>query len=63
MKYYAKCKSADGAYMDVEGVRYDVSTERRVRSNNGINVGYEQYPSLEASLYTWGVTPVESRPG
>lgn len=52
MKYYAKCKSADGAYMDAEGVRYDVSTVRRVRSNNGINVGYEQYPSLEAALYT-----------
>ena len=59
MKYYAKFKSPDGEYADAQGIRYDVSTVRRVRSPQGLNVGHEQFPSLAAALEAWGLTCYE----
>lgn len=56
MMYYAKFESADGSYVDANGVRYDVSVVRRVRSAAGVNVGYEQFSSLEAALEAWGLS-------
>ena len=53
---YSKCESPDGAYVDAVGTRYDVSAARRVRSAEGVNVGYEEFPSLEAALEAWGLT-------
>jgi hypothetical protein len=58
MKYYAKFKSPDGEYVDSTGVRYDVSAVRRVRSPQGLNVGYVPFPSLEDALEYWGLVPV-----
>ena len=62
MMYYARFESADGAYVDASGVRYDVSEVRRVRSAAGVNVGYVQFPSLEAALEAWGLRSASDVP-
>lgn len=56
MKYYAIFESPDGAYADAAGLRYDVCEVRRVRSPQGLNVGYVPFPSLESALEHWGLT-------
>ena len=53
--YYARFESADGAYADANGARYDVSEVRRVRNAHGVNVGYVPFPTLEAALEAWGL--------
>ena len=53
---YSKSESPDGAYVDAVGTRYDVSAARRVRSAEGVNVGYEEVPSLQDALAAWGLT-------
>lgn len=55
MKYYAIFESPDGAYADAAGLRYDVCEVRRVRSPQGLNVGYVPFPSLESALEHWGL--------
>ena len=55
MRYFAKFESADGAYADAAGLRYDVSYVRRVRDARGVNVGYAAFPSLAAALEHWGL--------
>ncbi len=55
MKYYAKFKSPDGEYVDSTGVRYDVSAVRRVRNHQGVNVGYEEFATLEEALEAWNL--------
>ncbi len=62
MMYYARFESADGAYVDAGGVRFDVSVVRRVRSAAGVNVGYEQFSSLEAALEAWGLRSASDVP-
>lgn len=58
MKYYARFESADGAYADAAGLRYDVCEVRRVRSPQGLNVGYVPFPSLSAALEHWGLRAI-----
>lgn len=41
--------------MDADGVRFSISSARRVRSPQGVNVGYEEFPSLEDALEAWGL--------
>lgn len=53
MRYYAKFESPDGAYVDVVGTRFDVSSARRVRDRRGVNEGYTPFPSLETALQRW----------
>lgn len=55
MRYYARFECVDGSYVDTNGVRYDVSEVRRVRSSEGVNVGYVPFPTLEAALEAWGL--------
>lgn len=56
--FYAKFESPDGDYIDAGGRRYDVSVVRRVRCSRGVNVGYEEFPTLEAALEHWGLVRV-----
>lgn len=58
MKYYARFESADGVYADAAGMRYDVCEVRRVRSPEGLNVGYVSFPSLKDALEHWGLVRV-----
>ena len=55
--YYKKTMIHDGAYEDASGQRWDVCAVRRVRDAKGVNVGYEEFPSLEAALEAWGLAP------
>lgn len=61
MRLFARFESADGEYVDAAGVRFAVSEVRRVRNAAGVNVGYEEFPSLQAALAAWGLTtcPIE----
>lgn len=51
----------NGDYIAEDNTRFTVSTARRVRSADGINVGYEQFASLADALAAWGLTacPIE----
>lgn len=53
--FYAKFTDREGCYMDADGVRFSISSARRVRSPQGVNVGYEEFPSLEDALAAWGL--------
>ena len=53
--FFAKFECTDGAYVDAQGARYDVVSVRRVRNRSGVNVGYEEFPSLEDALAAWGL--------
>ena len=60
--YYKKTMMQDGPYVDAAGQRWDVCAARRVRDAKGVNVGYEEFPSLEDALAAWGLTarPMET---
>ena len=56
--YYKKTMMHDGPYADAAGKRWDVCEARRVRDAKGVNVGYEEFPSLDDALAAWGLAPV-----
>lgn len=58
MMLYAKFEDSEGSYADSACRRYDVCVVRRVRSPQGLNVGYVPFPSLEDALEYWGLVPV-----
>lgn len=60
--YYKKVMDLQGAYCDALGIVYDVHVARRVRNAQGVNVGYEEFPSLEAALEHWGLVPISLGP-
>lgn len=45
-----------GEYITREGERCSLEAVRRVRSRNGVNVGYTCFPSLDAALAHWGLS-------
>lgn len=53
--YYKKTMMHDGLYVDADGVRWDVLAARRVRDAKGVNVGYEEFSSLDDALEAWGL--------
>lgn len=50
---YCKTQQADGDYEDAEGTRWAVDCCRRIRTPEGVNVGWTEFPSLEAALEAW----------
>ena len=46
----------NGEWMDADGQRYSLSVVRRLRNAAGVNVGYEDFDSLEAALAAWGLS-------
>lgn len=60
---YRKEQDAQGDYMDELGNRFSVLCARRIRSTRGVNVGYEEFASLELALEEWKlqqVTPYDA---
>lgn len=53
---YRKEEQEDGDYIDREGTRWAVSCLRRIRTPEGVNVGWTEFQSLEAALEEWGMT-------
>ena len=50
----------NGDYIAEDNTRYVVSSARRVRNPHGINIGYEEFPSLEDALKAWNLTQLSS---
>ena len=45
----------NGEWMDADGQRYSLLVVRRLRNAAGVNVGYEDFDSLEDALAAWGL--------
>lgn len=56
--YLRKMENPEGAYTDALGNRYDVCGARRVRTAQASL--YEEYPTLETALKTWGLQILET---
>lgn len=52
---YRKEKSACGPYTSAEGARFNLLCVRRIRTQDGVNVGWTEFPSLAACLSAWGL--------
>lgn len=67
LHYYARRMDADGAYIDADGQRWDISGGTTVLRNYEANeqiAGYSAFLSLEDALAEWGlheITPEESK--
>ena len=57
LQYYKKTESECGDYVDPEGKTYIISTGDAF-SNEGKNLGYEQFSSLEECLESWNLTEI-----
>lgn len=55
-----KILDSDGVWMGADGQRYSLSVVRRLRDARGVNVGYEDFDSLEDALAAWGLQLVET---
>lgn len=55
MMLYRKIMDANGDFQSQEGTRYSVCSARRVRNSDGVNVGYEEFSSLEEALEAWNL--------
>lgn len=53
--FFKKIQEPGGEYGDDLGRRYQVAATRRIRTAQGINVGYEEFPTLDDALRQWGV--------
>ena len=53
--FFRRIQDVNGDYIAVDNTRYVVSSARRVRNLYGINVGYEEFPSLEDALKAWNL--------
>lgn len=52
---YKKELDEQGDYRDAQGNCYSLCFARRIRSEHGLNVGYEEFDSLETALRVWGL--------
>lgn len=57
--YFRKTLDRNGDFVADDGNRYSLSWAKRIRTRNGINVGYELFDSLESALMAWNLSPVE----
>lgn len=55
---YKKTKNEDGNYMDSNEVRYDILEVHEAYTPQGLNVGWDEYPSLEAAAEAYGLTKI-----
>lgn len=56
--FYKTEKDVQGEYVGPDGDCYCVLVARRVRNAQGVNVGYVEFPSLEAALEYWGLRDI-----
>lgn len=59
MMYFRKIADTLGDFMDASGSRFSISAARRIRTSEGVNVGYVPFESLDAALAAWQLSPVE----
>ena len=51
-----KIQDAEGAWEAPTGERFTLIMMRRIRNAQGINVGYEEFDSLECALKKWSLS-------
>ena len=56
MMFFKKSLDPLGEYVDSEGNRFSIAAARRIRTNKGVNVGYEAFESLVVALTEWKLT-------
>lgn len=59
MMYFKKTPDPLGEFVAEDGTRYSLACARRIRTRNGVNIGYEQFASLESALCAWNLSPAE----
>lgn len=55
MSVYKAIPQEDGDYIKSDGTRCALRCCRRHSGPEGINVGWTEFPSLEAALEAWGL--------
>ena len=60
---YKKIQNAEGSYIDGNNTRWDILEAHEAYTPEGINVGWDEYDSIEAAAIAYGLTllpePVE----
>lgn len=56
---YRKTPHEDGRYTDEQGQRWEVDCCRRIRTKEGVNIGWTEFPTLEEALKEWGLREVD----
>ena len=59
MMYFKKSPDPMGEYVDAAGNRFSIAAARRIRTADGVNVGYVPFGSLEEALDYWELSIVE----
>lgn len=59
MMYFKKTPDSSGEFMAVDGTRYSLTCAKRIRTRDGVNIGYEPFDSLEAAMCAWNLMAVE----
>ena len=63
---YKKIENAQGNYIDKKQVRFDILEAHEAWTPDGLNVGWDEYDSIEAAAIAYGLTlsplpePIES---
>lgn len=52
---FRKTPCKDGEYITDDGKRWTVECCRRIRTSEGVNVGWTEFPSLDDALEAWGL--------
>lgn len=53
---YKKIQNEEGPYIDKKQVRYDILEAHEAYTPEGLNVGWDEYDSLEAAAIAYGLT-------
>ena len=52
---YKKVQNEEGQYVDAQQVRWDILEAHEAWTPQGINVGWDEYPSKEAAAEAYGL--------
>lgn len=53
---YKKIQNNEGPYIDKKKVRYDILEAHEAYTPEGLNVGWDEYDSIEAAAIAYGLT-------
>lgn len=58
---YRKVRDEEGNYKDSQGVRYTIREAHEAWTPQGKNVGWDEFPNIEAAAQAYGLTydPIE----
>lgn len=53
---YKKIQNEEGPYIDKKQVRFDILEAHEAYTPEGLNVGWDEYDSIEAAAIAYGLT-------